>query len=292
MSFYDVAGLVLAVLPVVCQGLEAYPESFFAKLILVKNHLKIFVFQLQMMEAGLRTAMIATFRRMEVALTTDQMEVLKSPNVRVSKFFVLWNELLEENGDAIASNFESSLAEAKDALNDMARILAEITRGTPVPNDAEPEVLREFIDNENEKITFFKSKNFRRRFEFARSIHKRRELLGRMEKNIERLNLLNKREDILKGIPIRKKRSEIDRAHRSFLDNVRKYCDTLYHALRDAWRCECHKSPSAMLRLEKRVTPESNTLRFSLFLRYEHMPSTDGQNCWSYQHAEVSVYER
>src|SRR5277367_47881 len=138
-SFFDVAGLVLAVLPLVCQGLDAYPDSFLVKFIRAKTELRTFARDLQIMQSSLRTAMIKIFIKIKVELTAEQIRVLKSYNIKGSEFFDVWREVLAANPDVIAAHYENSLPDLKQVLDEILLVLLKLTRGTPIPCDVAPE---------------------------------------------------------------------------------------------------------------------------------------------------------
>jgi hypothetical protein len=84
-------------------------------------------------------------------------------------------------------------------------------------------------------------------------------------------------------------------SHIPFLDSVRTYSSNLYDALNNISRCDCHpEAPSAMLRLEKRKTPEShesNSLRFSLLLSLEKRPPENDRTPWNVHETEIRIHE-
>ena len=104
------------------------------------------------------------------------------------------NELLKANPGVIQKEFGDDIA---FVLKEIAIVLVKIAKDTEISYDVAPKVLREIIENEDE--TFSITKDFSKRFKFAKSASKRRNLMEEMEHNIELCNEINKQDDLIKN---------------------------------------------------------------------------------------------
>jgi polyhydroxyalkanoate synthesis regulator phasin len=204
-------------------------------------------------------------------LTPDQRRVLSSVDSIGADFFKVWNEVWTANSGDVQIAFAQTIHHIRDVLNNMEELLNEMVKHTDISKNAGRETLLEIIKIHEKDKTFTISR-FSKRFMFAKSDSKRRKLIKRMGEDIELLKELNEGQEKMNKFIAKGKEIEFQGSHGRFLDRVRGYCDNLYHALSNR-RCECHESSSAMLRLEKRETPETkegNELRFSVILIFEH----------------------
>lgn len=273
MSALAIAGLVISVLPLILEGLNAYPDSSVVKLIRAKQEREEFARQLMSVQTGLRYAMERLFIQMGAKLTYDEWQALRTLDVKGSKFFDIWNEILTANPSIVKTN---TFAEIEFVLNDMVDKLKNVVANTAIPYDSRSEFLMCIVEKHRTDKSFSTTKGFFKRFMFVAKDHRRRKLLIQMEKYIETLNRLIKEQQLMKKIGPPKNIIEAQESHGPFLDEVRGYCDNLYHALSNIWKCDCHKSPSAMLRLEKRKEPkETDALSFSLLLTFDHYCAQD-----------------
>jgi hypothetical protein len=240
-------------------GVDAYRDSRLAKITRAKVERREFARQLKIIHTGLRNAMLRVFIRINASLTDDQWEDLRLDDIKGSKFFDVWIDVLNTNHDAIKTKFESTIEDIKFVIDDMVDVLSKVMKETDIAADPGPELLRRVIQNDKEDKTFSTPKNFIKGFKFARSGYKRSKLSERMERNVAQLDRLNETQDLIEKLaPPSGSMRESLKSHGPFLDRVRGYSNHLYDALNQIWRCECHKSPSAMLRLEKRKTPKPN----------------------------------
>jgi hypothetical protein len=187
----------------------------------------------------------------------------------------------------IDREFEHTIDHIKDVLEDMAEILKEIVRHTKINHESGRQELRAILNNHMEDTTFSMTKNLAARFMFAKSESSRRELFKRMGDNIKLLERLNKGQAQIKQFVAAGVSTD---SHTPFLDKVRIHSNSLYDALSGISQCNSHKSHGAMLRLERRETPDSKAdrVRFSLILKYEQSLG-DGQDLWM---TEVCIKER
>lgn len=276
MSFYEIAGLVLAVIPLVLEGLDAYPNS---KVIQYVKNIKEanqrrreFATTLRQMNSGFQFAMLRNFTEIPELLSDRQVEVLYSDKSMGADFLAVWNEVKQEHPAEIDKTFAHTIHEITDVLNDMVELLNDMIKDTGISSKDGRETLRAIISG-HEKDKAFPILNFSKRLNFAKRNSKRSRLIQRMERNTEILKELNKgQKDMNKFIAIVKGHKS-EKSQRRFLDKVRECCDNIYHALSKSWRCQCHNTRSALLGLEKRETPETkevDNIRFSLVLTFEH----------------------
>lgn len=289
MSAFEIVGVVLAVLPLILEGLDAYPESKLVKFARANQERREFARQLMSVQSGLRYSMEGLFMRMEAKLTADQWRDFGMCDVKGSKFFHVWNEVLKANPDMIKTN---TFAEVKFVLDDIVMVLTKVVEDTGIPVDAGLDSLRSIIENHKQDKTFSFTKGLFKRFMFARKDRNRSRLIKRMEDNIAWINRLNQEQDLMKTVAPPRNILERQESHIKFLDKVRDSGDNLYDALSSLWQCECHNSPSAMLRLEKRKELKGPSgLWFSLFLTYEHS-SASSQDTWAFQETEICVDQK
>jgi len=286
MSAFEVVGVVLAVLPLVWEGLDAYPDSRVAKFLRANQERAEFGRQLLCAQSGLRSAMMNLFKEIEAELTPAQKLAITSLDVKGSKFFEIWKEIVAAHPKM---TFDCTLlGQIRVVVDDLSDVLTQVVKHAAMPRYAETDVLRRVIENHSRDEKFSLTKDFYHRFMFAKSDRRRTKLISRMELNIKTLTHLVKEMEVMKTISVPENPMEADECHAVYCDTVRGYCNNLYHASSLIWKCECHKSPSAMLRLERRTRPEPETvafIRFSLFLTFEYTTS----ELWAFQATEVCV---
>jgi len=297
MTAFEIAGLVLAVVPLILEGFEAYPDSRPLQYLRIFAGAKLerreFARQLMLMNSELRFAMLDNFTRINVLLTSSQRQVLGASESMGADFFTVWNEVWKSNSEDMKTAFSHTIEHIKDVLDNMMELLNEMVKHTEISRGAGRATLKEIIENHDKDRTFSIT-NFSKRFKFASSDSKRRKLIKRMGDDIELLKRLNEGQDKMTKFIAAGKLIESQECHGPFLDRVRGYCDNLYRALSNIWRCDCHKSPSAMLRLEKRKTPETqevNDLRFFLILTFEHC-AVGHEKLLAYQETEICVLQK
>lgn len=292
MSGFEIAGLVLAVVPLILEGFKAphaKPLKYLRLFPTAKLERRDFAIQLDLLNAELRFTMLNVFKRINVLLTPDQSEVLTADDSMGADFFKVWNDVWEANPDEIKLVFSHTLDRIQRVLDNMVDLLNEMVKHTGIPSKAGTEMLREIIQNHDIDKTSTIT-NFSGRFMFAKSDSRRRKLVKLMGEDIEILKKLNTGQETVKNFITHAKLTLSQESHAAFLARVHSYCDTLHHALSNIWQCECHKSPSALLRLEKRRAPEPKAidpLRFSLFLTFKF--SADNEDLWRSQETEICV---
>jgi hypothetical protein len=292
MTGFEIAGLVLAVVPLLLEGLKAYPKTSFYKtseaFIHAKKERREFVARLSLLHSALRFAMIDIFRRINYVLTPDQRRVLIGVDSVGAKFFDVWKEVSEKNHAVIEKAFEHTLDHIEIVLESMVESLSEMVRHTGISSHDGREVLRDIIRcHANDSTSSFKPA-LRSRFKFAKADSRRRELLEEIGDNIKLLKRLNKGQELIAEFVAVGNTIESQCSYDPLLDAVHHSSTNLYHALSKFWQCDCHRSPIAMLKLENRATSASQMtgtqLRFSLVLTFEH-----SEQMWGYQDTEVCI---
>src|SRR5277367_3764007 len=168
MSGMEVVGLILAVLPLVLEGIDAYPAV--ARFKRANRDRREFARSLHSVQSALRATMIRVFTRIKDLLTLEQLAELSRPNVKGSKFVDVWNEVLKTNPDEIEKAFEHTIDDINFVLGDMIMVLNDVVKDTEITPDAGAELLREIIkDHDKDK---FLTKNLGKRFMFTRSSEK------------------------------------------------------------------------------------------------------------------------
>lgn len=291
MSGFEVAGILLAVLPLIIEGVKLYPKMHKATNAFrrAKQERREFAGQLLLMHTELRCAMINIFKQINISLTVEQrLELTRVDNVG-AQFFSLWESVYKSNTDAIEREFEHTIGQIRDLLEDMTEILKEMVRHTDIEYDTGREALMAILKSHAEDKTFSMTKHLAARFRFAKSDSSRRELLERMDHNIKLLEKLNKRQAQIKDFIAAGNLIE-QNSHAPYLDKVRIYSNNLYRALSNIWQCSSHNSHRAMLLLETRKTPntKSRGVRFSVVLSYEQSLAASGDR-WSSHETEICI---
>ena len=291
MSVFEIAGIILPVIPLVLEGLESYPlrndHETFKSFRRAKQERMNFAQELRQVNRELRCLMIDVITK-NVSLTSDQRQVLTARNSGAAKFFDVWNEIVKTNSHVLNNAFEETMEDIKNVVEHLQEVLREILQH---PSHTGRELLREIIENGRDNPTYSIRKNFSRRFKFARPSLRRHKLLEELRNDIKDLQSVNK--ELEKPTQFLATGQSIisERSYAPFLDTVRHYSYRLYNTLSKLWSCSCHKSLIAMLRLERRENPEtneSNGLRFSLIFTFEHSSPTHHE-LWAYQETEVSI---
>jgi polyhydroxyalkanoate synthesis regulator phasin len=298
MSGFEIAGIVLAVIPLLLSGLDAYPDSKLLKFAKSFTRAKLerreFARRLTLLHTELRFAMLDIFKQINLILTHDQRRALTaSDSVGPAKFFAVWNEVWETKSSEIKEILEHTIEPIEKVLTHMVELLNAMVKHTNISSDAGKDTLRSIIENQ-EDPNFSITKNLSRRFKFAASDSKRQGMIELLKEDIELLKSLNKGQELTRKFIAAGNIIEAQKSHHVFLDRVRGHCDNLYHGLTNIWQCECHKSPSALLRLEWRETPEqhkANDLRFSVILNFRHV-SADDQELWASRETEMRVHPK
>jgi hypothetical protein len=290
MSAYEVVGVVLAVLPMVIDGLDAYSNSPAAKLARAKEERRQFLVDLMAIQSGVRFAIQRLLVHVDARLTPDQWRTFRAHDAKGSIFFDLWKDILQENPSITESN---TMREIKFVLEEIAVLLTQVVENTDIPHNAGSKVLMTVIENDRMKRGMLSiAKDLSTRFKIVRGSSKRRKLIQRVRAHIEWLEKLNSEEETWKATTLPRYIRETHNRHGAFLHTVRDYCEDLYDALSNVWHCDCHKACCAMLKLENRKSPEGNRkeyVRFSLFLTFEHSSTATNLNeeHWDFQEAQI-----
>src|SRR5271170_6057892 len=165
MSGFEVAGIVLAVLPMIRDAVKIYKDTGTFRN--APQERRIFAEQLLHMHTELRFAMINIFNQINISLTIEQRQQLMSVDNVGAQFFNLWETVSRANPDVIEKEFEPTLGDLKGVLNDMADILKDMVTHTQIDYDTGREALRQILEHRAEDETFSITKHLAARFKFA-----------------------------------------------------------------------------------------------------------------------------
>ena len=292
MTGFEVAGLILAVIPLILEGIKTYPKTAIyksaASFVRATQERRKFASNLLLLHSELRFVMIQIMKPLNPSLTPEQREILTGTDTVGARFFEVWKQVSEARREAVQKAYRPTIEHIKPMLHDMVKMLSEMLKHSEISYDAGREVLKAVIKNHSDG-TLSITKNLAKRFKFAKSDPRRSVLIDQMRENIKLLKTLVKGQEQLTNFVADGDSIESQLSQGPFLDTVRGYSRNLYDALSTMWRCSCHKSPSAMLRLERRETPEvkASELLFSLVLTFEH--SSEDQATWAFRETQVYV---
>jgi hypothetical protein len=294
MTGFEIAGIVLAVVPILMDALSEYPQTSAGKntsaFLFAKTNRRDFARQLKHIRNTLRRVMFDLFDQLDVSYTESQHRSLMAPETVGSQYFQIWNEVVNENPEDVKTALSHTMDEVQETLLETQTILVEIVAGTGIPHDVGREKLREIM-NEDKAGTLSMCKHLMKRLRFAKNESRRLRLLKRMNENVAHLKESFETQRQISQFKATVKLKESEKFPCPFFENVRSCSVNLYDALSGAWHCLCHKSPSAMLRLEKRHVPGDtgiNDLRFSLILAFEHS-SPNARDIWAFRETEVCI---
>jgi hypothetical protein len=284
MSAWDVAGIVLAALPLMIEGFDAYSEAPVIKLFTANDDRREFIRALRDVQAPLRFQMETLLINTRARLTPEQWQAIRSTDVNGAKFLEIWAEIMKDH-PAIPETITSH--ELRYVVEDTNEILTDIVRSTGVSRDADLNTYLETIRNQGPRLSMTKTPY--QSFKFVRSSRRRKKLLDRLKANVDSLRTLNLEQQRMEPLD-RANRTDLDRIQEqcTFLQLVHDQCSHLHHALANVWKCDCHTAPAAFLRLQKREPCES--LEFALFLTFEKCSSSGAM--WEFRETEVVITPR
>jgi hypothetical protein len=280
MSGFEVAGLVLAVIPLVVEGLNSYPVQTVAKrsaaFVKTKRELQEFAQELRELRRELRSALIDIIMSIKPALNLSPEErlALTARNSGGSKFFEVWNQILKTNSALIENALEHTIEDIKEVIEHMQRALVEMLQYHQIPPDSGADILKEIIRSDRDK-TFPIKHSLTQRLNFAMSQPRRRALLREIRDDVDCLQRLHREQEQITRLlkTTANLSTKESRGSRSpVLDTVRDPSCILYDTISKVWKCDCHKPISVMLRLERRETlvEEWGTLPFCLIFTFQH----------------------
>lgn len=294
MTGFEIAGVVLAVLPLIVEGLKAYSNTTVSRMVkalmVAKAERREFVIDLISLNTELRFVVLDVLKPITDLLTVEQVQVLDDVDSTGAKFFRVWMQVWETSPEAVENAFRHTQEHIKDVLKNMVEMLSEMLGHTGISYDEKTEVLKGIIQNHNDGSLSVKN-DLSRRIKFAWSDSKRRGLIRQMRKNIELLKSLVQGQEKSREFFSQRDSIESQQSQGPFLESVRSYSIKLHRALSTMWDCTCHESRSAMLRLERRETAEmkANELRFSLLLTFKD--SSESQT-WGFRQTKVCVIHK
>jgi hypothetical protein len=295
MSGFEIAGIVLAVIPIIYDALKDAPEtgigkqgSAFRK---AARRRREFALKLFLLDTELRNSMLDIFKWVKLPLTDVQWDHLMSKRTMGAKLLQIWNDLLETLPQEMNTAFKSALEEIRDVLESIEEILVAIVVHTHISYDEGRQKLRSIAKDKNDCTLAMKG-HIKDRFNFAKSSADRDALVKEMTENIKLLKLTLETHQKTADLAETRYATKCRKLHCPFLEQVRRYSDNLYDALSESWNCICHKSRSAMLRLEKRDSPDERKptdIRFSLILTFEHSSGEPEVDSWAFRETGVCV---
>jgi polyhydroxyalkanoate synthesis regulator phasin len=293
MSGFEIAGIVLAVVPLIWDAIKDTPETSVGKVsrafFKAPSERQEFADELLFAHTAIRNEMLEIFMRINVLLTDSQRKSLTDPKNVGANFIQVWNDVYDANGTNVKTLLDTTIEDICPVLEKMAQILIEMVKDTKISSDEGREKLRNILKMDKDG-TLSITKHLRDRFKFARSSPRRRRLLNMLKQNIELLKSITRTQAKSAELLAEGNLFECQRQSGPFLEKVRRYSDNLHDALLHTWNCDCHTSRVAMLKLEKREAPvyrETSKLLFSLILSSNHSQNEDC--AWTFRETEVSV---
>jgi len=302
MSGFEIAGLVLAIIPIVSDALKDAPQTTAGKtsrsFVKAASERREFARQLLFLDTSLRNALLELFKRISHILSDSQLSVLEAilgnSSVIGSKFMKLLLDLVATNPDKVREILADAVDDIRDILEQIEEALIQIVVHTKINRNSGREKLRAIIKADEDGSLSIRD-HFTARLNFARSSTKRRRLLQKTKESIEQLKLV---------VNVQKKNEELldewktivsRHSYSAFSETFRNCCNNLYDALSCTWNCRCHKSPAAMLRLEKRALLEerkSADVLFSLLITFNDPPRSPASGnednlIWQFREIEV-----
>jgi hypothetical protein len=292
MSGFEIAGILLAVIPILYDALKDAPETSVGKksgsFMKATKERRKFVQELFFLDTALRNAILDIFDSTNVPLTNDQLNILKNKTTMGFKFLQIWNDILK----TIPDDGNTVLNEISPILESTEGILIAMVVHTQISYDEGREKLRSIMEAKKDD-TLSVRRHFTDRFNFAKSSAERTTLLKDMKQNIKLLKLTVENQKKMANLTEKINTSRSRQPNARFLEQIRCYSHNLHDALSKTWNCTCHKSPSAMLRLEKReslASGQPDDVRFALILTFEHSPEDDQDvDMWTFRETDICV---
>jgi hypothetical protein len=295
MSGFEIAGVVLAVVPLVLDACKSYPRTNVGKktheFVHAERKRREFAGELLILDSTFRYVMFDIFMRINICLTASQREILQKPTTVGAQFFQIWSDVMATNAEDVREALYHTINVMRPILLETESILYEMYADTGIPHDTTREELIGILKGGEGDGTLSITKHLIERFNFAKSSTKRLRLIQQMKENVRKLKTLSKTQNKIAEFVEMSALIDTHTSPGPFLEKVRSHSDRLYHALSDMWQCLCHKSPSAMLRLERReecTDTGSSSLLFSLVLTFEQS-MRDAQKIWEFRETEVCV---
>jgi hypothetical protein len=294
MSGFEVAGIVLAVVPLVWNAWKDVPETRVGKItrsfLFAKTQKGQFADKFLSFDAALRDVMFDIFTPINHALTSSQRQLLTQTETVGATFFRVWKEIYTESSDGIRAVLSHSINDILPIVERMEKILIEIVVGTGVsPEDGRAE-LRKLVEHSTAGLSVGQ------RIKFAKSSSKRDKLATELKNCIDDVKMITKVEEKRARFVSEGAMIESQKYGPAFLEKVRLCAKNIHEALSTVWKCGCHTTPSAMLKLEKRdaaTEREGQSLKFSLILTFNHCtwPNDAHISTFRETHVRVNMYD-
>ena len=162
MSGFEIAGLALAIIPIVYGALKDVYETHVGKITGVfmnaKRERRKFAGQLLSLDTALRSAMLDIFNSVGFSLTEAQWSVIENDGTVGTEFVHVWNEIIVANSGRIRTILRDVLDEVDEVLNRTAQILIEIVVHTKIVHPEKRGLLRSILqtDNSVHSISFYR----------------------------------------------------------------------------------------------------------------------------------------
>jgi polyhydroxyalkanoate synthesis regulator phasin len=295
MSGFEIAGIVLAVVPLIWDAIKDTPETSVGKgghaFINATAERQEFADELLFAHNAIRKAMLDIFLRINIFLTDSQRKLVTDPNTMGANFMQVWNAIYDANSAEVKNTLYTTIEDIRPVLETMEKILIEMVSHTKISSDEGREKLRNIVKMD-QSGTLSITKHLRQRFRFAKSHPHRLKLMKSLKKNVKYLNSLVETQAKSAALLAEGDVIESQKQSGQFLEKIRGYSENLHDALSRIWNCQCHTSRSVMLKLEKREAPtnrQTGDLRFSLILTSTHSRNEENCDSWTFCETDVSV---
>jgi hypothetical protein len=146
MSGFEIAGIVLAVIPIIHDALKDAPETGIGKqgsaFRQAARRRREFALKLFLIDTELRNSMLDIFKWVKLPLTDVQWDHLMSKRTMGPKLLQIWNDLLETLPQEMNTAFKNALEEIRDVLESIEEILVAIVVHTHISYDDGRQKLR------------------------------------------------------------------------------------------------------------------------------------------------------
>jgi len=129
MSGFDIAGLVLAVIPLVVEGLKSYPVQKVCRTVKsfkeFQEERRAFAQELRYMNTELRYIIFQAILT-SGSITPDQVQVLSSPDSHGSSFFDVWVDVTMKQSESMDNALKQTIEAINDTLEDIQELFKEM----------------------------------------------------------------------------------------------------------------------------------------------------------------------
>src|SRR5438105_2441057 len=123
MSGFEIAGIVLAVLPLIVEGLKAYSKTTVSKMAMAfmtaKKARREFATDLISLNVQLRFVVLDVLKPITHLLTVEQVQVLDAVDSTGAQFFRVWMQVWETSPEAVENAFRHTQEHIQSVLEHM-----------------------------------------------------------------------------------------------------------------------------------------------------------------------------